>query len=268
MNQELEFAKNLAREAGGIMRQYFMSANQQLEIKKDNTELTIADTTINQLVVDQVKLHYPEHAVMGEEQSHHITSDYVWVCDPIDGTFPFSHGIPVSSFNLALVHKGEPVVAVLYDPYMDRLFSAAKGKGAWLNDIRLHKPQAPAGRKAISYEVWGGRSSAVFTDPKVGIEMRIALEMAGYFLIYHCSVAYTAALVAAGLLTGVVFAGANPWDAAAVSLIVKEAGGVFTDIQGNEQAYNQPIRGFVAASTEQHAELLATIQPMVERYLA
>ncbi len=266
MDRELQFAKDLAREAGGIMRQYFMSSSQQLTWKADNTPLTVADTTINQLVIDLVAREFPGHSVIGEEQSAETDSEYAWVCDPVDGTFPFSHGIPVSSFSLALTRKGEPVVAVLYDPYMDRLFSAAQGQGAWLNETIFKIPDQVDGRRAVSSEIWGGSPWSIFKDPESELDFRRGLRQEGYLLITHCSVAYTGALVAMGQFAGVVHAGRTPWDSAAMYLLITEAGGVATDLFGNKQSYSQPTKGFLGASKAEHARLLTVIKPLAEKF--
>lgn len=269
MNRNLEFAKELAAEAGGIMRQYFLSAHQGIIWKADKTPLTIADTQINQLVVDRVAKEFPDHSVIGEEASNIKTSEYAWVCDPIDGTFPFSHGIPVSSFNLALVHNGIVEVAVINDPFSDRLYSAVRGEGAFLNGIKLRISEPTGSRLGVSVEGWGG-SASIFSEAQKDVEYEFQKALRKrdkYVCLYHCSVAYTGALVASSDLAGVVFSGTNPWDSAAMSLIIEEAGGVVTDFFGNDQRYDQETKGLIAGPPKQHAILLGIAKQIVDKYL-
>src|SRR3989344_508119 len=129
-----EFAIKLAKQAGKIIKDNFTS-NMKKEWKSDNTPVTETDLKINQLVIDAVKKHFPTHSIIAEEGSYKVdNSEYSWVCDPVDGTIPFSHGIPTCAFSLALVKNGAPILGVIYDPFIDRLFFAEKNKHAFLND--------------------------------------------------------------------------------------------------------------------------------------
>ena len=122
--KELDFAKQLAQDAGEIMRRYFQSDDIGTELKEDNTPLTIADTKINQLAIDRVKQVFPRCGVIGEEDSFETEREELWVVDPIDGTKPYSLGIPVSTFCLAYAVNGDVKVSVVYDPFQDRLYHA------------------------------------------------------------------------------------------------------------------------------------------------
>src|SRR3989344_1795821 len=133
---ELEFAKGIAREAGALMRQNF-TLGMKKEWKDDDTPLTKTDLAINQLVLEAVQKKYPEHSYIGEEGNNIKESEYTWVCDPVDGTIPFSHGYPTFAFSLALTKNGESILGVIYDPIMDRLVHAEKGRGAFLNGKRI-----------------------------------------------------------------------------------------------------------------------------------
>lgn len=252
---ELSFAKQLAEEAGDIMRQYFRSDDIGTTFKGDNSPLTQADTKINNLVVQVVKEHYPSHAVLGEEESHEIDSEFVWVCDPIDGTFPYSHGMPFSTFNLALVKDGQVVVSVINDPFCDRLFHAVRGQGVYLNDERLSDINGKRinGWLPINVEIWGGQTSSVFSDISMQAKIWEKIDQGDVMPLYLCSVAYSAALLAVGDMAGVLFAGKYPWDLAAASLIVEEAGGVVTDIDGKPiESFAQHINGGVLGTKETH----------------
>lgn len=131
----LEFAKAIAKEAGKIMLKYFNMDN-GASYKGDKTIVTLADTEINSYLIKKVKEKYPNHSVDGEEEQFG-KSDYVWVCDPVDGTAMYARHIPVAVFSLALVVKGESKVGVVFDPFTNNLYAAIKGKGAYKNDEKI-----------------------------------------------------------------------------------------------------------------------------------
>ncbi len=136
---ELHVAKELALEAGKIMLSYFNSAAANPTLKSDRTIVTKADTDINDHVIKVLNEKTPTYSVWGEERSAILNdSEYTWVCDPVDGTQPFSKVIPISTFSLALVDKyGQSVVGVVYDPFQDRLYEAVVDHGAFLNGKKL-----------------------------------------------------------------------------------------------------------------------------------
>jgi myo-inositol-1(or 4)-monophosphatase len=263
----LLFAEQLADRAGEVMRRYFNAEDIGAVAKDNDTPVTVADTMINQMVIDTVREVYPDHGVLGEEGSFAEDREYLWVCDPIDGTFPFSHGIPVFTFSLALVCNGEPVVAVLYDPIGDRLASAIKGHGAWLNDEELTlQPEYPnLGMRGVEVEVWAENDAALFDDPELSFKVDKALSKAGFMNLFFCSIAYHGILCATGKSIGFVFAGRNAWDVAAVGLIVSEAGGVVSDCFGNKEdlKYNGFVDGMIIARNEsEHRQLTDAVVPL------
>ena len=136
----LDFAKSVAHEAGDIMQKYF-GKKPDAHFKADNTIVTVADEEINQLVIKRVAERYPAHDIDGEEASARRGSDYVWVCDPIDGTAPFAMDLPVSVFSLALVIDGRPEIGVIYAPFSNHLYWAVRGQGAYLNSRPIHVSQ-------------------------------------------------------------------------------------------------------------------------------
>ncbi len=258
------FAVTLAQRAGVIMRKHFATAATSFTMKGDNTPLTVADTSINSMVIKAVAKSFSSHSVLGEEESSAQVSPQLWVCDPIDGTFPFTHGIPTSTFNLAYVHDGEPLVAVTFDPFQKRMYSAIRGKGAWLGERRLKLKKAGAkGRGAVSAELWCGEKS-VITDPKCWPTITSKLVAMNQFPVYLCGYAFEAVLVASGEFNGAVFGGRSPWDGAAVGLIGQEAGAVVTDLLGRQQRYDGNIFGQIIARPDWHQPLLDLMAPYVK----
>jgi fructose-1,6-bisphosphatase/inositol monophosphatase family enzyme len=139
MDEYLEFAKKLAIEAQEIALKYF-SFETENTWKEDGTPLVKADTEINDLVIKRINETYPSHSILGEEKSDKKEgSQYVWVCDPIDGTMAFSCGLPLFVFSIALVDQsnGQPILGLINDPVMKNMYWAYKGGGAYRNGKKI-----------------------------------------------------------------------------------------------------------------------------------
>ncbi len=252
MDEYLAFAKDLAYEAGGIMKKYF-GKNPAASFKEDETIVTVADKEINSLVIAKVKAAFPGHAVDGEEESHGEKTDYVWVCDPIDGTNPFAMQLPVSVFSLALVVDGESVVGVVYDPYCDKLYTAVKGHGAFVNGEPLQvSADGFSKRVRMNVDWW---SDAEYDTLAA---MHQLSRDKGVYLLYPGSTTHAAVLVAEGAFVASVFPGTKGKnvDIAAAKVIVEEAGGKVTDIFGEEQRYDGDIRGAIVSNGIVHDDIV------------
>lgn len=261
MQEYLDIAKEIAQEAGVVMTSHFGMGLQHTfkpdgQSVSNQSPVTEADQLIQDLVVSRLRAAYPEHSLYGEEGSDMKGSEFVWVFDPIDGTAPFMRGIPTNVFSIALVKDGVPVVGVVYDPHLDRLYHAVRGEGAYLNG----QPISVSTRTELA-------RSYIETDGHKGfknLDFLEAARTAGARMLSYSSTIYAHMLVAAGQLDGVAFPLPNPWDCAAAKVIVEEAGGVTSDIYGSEQRYDKETKGFVSAGTpEFHEKLLALIAPSV-----
>lgn len=252
----LAFAKNLALEAGEIMRKYFLAT--ETIWKSDNTPLTQADTEINSLVIQQIGENFPEHSVLGEEESAMKGGSLVWVCDPVDGTMPYSHGLPISTFSLALCEDGVPQIGVVYDPFMQRLFWASVGGGAFCNDEKINVNHLALKDSLIDAEV--SQIPVQRHATSIGSNLLEALERSGAKLVGLWSCILPTSLVAAGDFSAVVQNGTAPHDIAASKVIVEEASGRVTDLFGNDQRYDQPTRGFIASNGVIHDELVRLVR--------
>jgi len=245
-----DFCEDLARKAGAIMKNNF-SKPMEKEWKADNSPVTITDKEINRLIISEINKKYPDHDIHGEEESSFKNnSEYIWVCDPVDGTIPFSHGMPISTFSLALVHNGIPIVGVIYDPWIDRLYYAEKNNGALLNN----KPINVNNSESLNLKVIGAatpKNSELDIDKLMPI-----LRDTGAKLFEIPSIIYQGMLVASGEFSAVLFGGDTCHDAAALKIIIEEAGGKFTCVHGNEQRYDQPIKGFIASNKILHEQLV------------
>lgn len=258
MNKEyLEFAKEIAIEAGKIMLKYF-NADNETAYKIDKTIVTKADTEINEYLIRKVKETYPHHSVDGEEKQFG-DSEYVWVCDPIDGTAMYARHIPTFVFSLALVHNGESIVGLVYDAFMNNLYTAIKGEGAYLNGNKIHVNDVVLDdmRSVAHYDMHPSSEYNIFDVIK-------ELGKKSYFVSIG-SIIRASMCVASGDFNLAIFPlrRHRNCDIAAAKVIVEEAGGVVTDLFGNDQRYDEDINGAVISNGVIHDEVIATIKRYV-----
>lgn len=254
MNEYLEFAKEIALEAGKIMKKYF-SRKDISSYKGDRTIVTLADTEINSYLIKRVKEMYPTHSVDGEEEQFG-KSDYVWVCDPVDGTAMYARSIPVAVFSLALVINGVSTVGVIYDPFTDNLYTAIKGQGAYQNGekMQVNNYVLEDKRSVSHFDLW----------PTAEYDISKALQEIGKktYLIGLGSIIRACTCVASGEFILAIFPGTEHknCDIAAVKVIVEEAGGKVTNLFGNEQRYDQSINGAIISNGIVHDDVVKTIK--------
>lgn len=253
----LEFAKEIAKEAGKIMLKYFKTDNGSI-YKGDKTIVTVADKEINTYLIKRVKEQFPEHCVDGEEESFG-KSNYVWVCDPIDGTAMYARNIPVATFSLALVVDGVPIVGVIYDVFTDSLYTAIKGKGAFRNGEKI---------TVNDYTLEDMRSVAHFDmSPRSKYNIYNAVkELAkDTYFVSIGSIVRACTCIASGEFNLAIFPGTTHknCDIAAAKVIVEEAGGKVTDLFGKEQRYDTSINGAVVSNDIVHEHLIETIKKYI-----
>ena len=254
MNKEyLEFAIEIAKKAGEIMIKYFTEDN-GANYKYDQTIVTKADTEINKYLINKVKEKYPTHSVDGEEEKFG-KSDYVWVCDPVDGTAMYARHIPTAVFSLALVIKGEPVVGVVYDVFTNSLYSAIKGEGAYKNNIpiNVNNIELDDKRSVAQFDMWPTSEYNIYDVIKQLGEKTYFVSIGSIIRAGMC--------VANGDFTLAVFPGTKNknCDIAAIKVIVEEAGGKVTDLFGNEQKYDRDINGAIISNKKVHQYVVETI---------
>ena len=249
----LEFATTVAEAAGKTMLEYFQ-IGVATDFKSDDTPVTIADKAINEMVIQKITTAYPDHSVLGEEASNmQANSTYTWVCDPIDGTTAFSYGMPTNVFSLILTREGQPILGVVLDPYMQRLYTAQKGKGAFVNGQKMRINNTPLEKTFLGL---ASLRSPFIDAPK----LHYLLEQQGVHRLATASTIYEGMLVASGQLGGQIYLNSHTYDAVASKLFVEEAGGKVTDLFGNEQNYDEDIKGIIATNGLFHDELLAIVQ--------
>lgn len=254
----LQFAKEIANEAGKIMKKYF-SRKDISSYKGDKTIVTLADKEINSYLIKRVKETFPTHSVDGEEEEFG-ESKYVWVCDPVDGTAMYARNIPVAVFSLALVIDGVPKIGVIYDPFTDNLYSAIKGQGAYQNGEKINVNDYDLeDMKSVShFDMW----------PEAKYDIYSVIQELGKktYFIGLGSIIRACVCVASGEFTLAIFPGTTHknCDIAAVKVIVEEAGGKVTSLFGNEQRYDKSIKGAVISNGKVHDEVISILKNYLE----
>ena len=254
LEEYLDFAKDIAKYAGEVMMKYFKQ-NNGASYKGDKTIVTLADTEINSYLIKRVKESYPSHSVDGEEEQFG-KSDYVWVCDPVDGTAMYARHIPVAVFSLGLVIKGQSIVGVVFDPFTNNLYTAIKGKGAYKNGekVTVNDYELDDMKTVCHYDLWPG---ADYDTSNVIQELGNKTYFIGLGSIIRACMC-----VASGDFSLAIFPGTKHknCDIAAVKVIVEEAGGKVTDLFGNEQRYDESINGAVISNGKVHNEVTKTVK--------
>ncbi|OYT72657.1 MAG: inositol monophosphatase [Chloracidobacterium sp. CP2_5A] len=229
MNEFLSFAEQVAREAGAILRERF---GKPLDVRhKGRIDLvTEADLLSENLIRERIHGRFPDHALLAEESGlAERASAFRWVVDPLDGTTNYSHGYPFFSVVIALEHHGETVVGVVYDPLRDELFSAAKGQGTTCNGQPARVSTIATLEQALLVT---GFPYNVKSSPQKNLDHFSAFLDVAQAIRRDGSAALDLAYVAAGRFDGFWELNLAPWDMAAGSLLVTEAGGRVTAFDG------------------------------------
>ncbi|MFN8596994.1 MAG: inositol monophosphatase family protein [Anaerolineae bacterium] len=249
-----EFAKQTAREAGAVLREL----NQRgvtAEYKGEIDLVTEADRASERLILDRIRAAYPDHAILSEESgANQQASRYQWIADPLDGTTNFAHGYPAFSVTLALLVDDVIELGVTYDPLRDELFTAQRGRGAWLNDRAIHVSKTARLDRAL---LCTGFPYDRRTNPHNNTRQFVDFLTHAQAVLRVGSAALDLAYVACGRLDGYWEFRLNAWDMAVGVLLVNEAGGQATEPDGT------PLRQWsgrvVASNGLFHSEMIAVL---------
>ncbi len=249
---QLHELQNIATNAGTIISNLFVPGGGiARQVKDDATPFTEADTSVNRLVIEAVRKISTYVDIIGEEENARTNSPWQITCDPIDGTFPYTWGMPVSTFMIGLIYICVPVMGVIYDPFQHQMYSAERGKGAFANGVPIHVSQIAKRRgkemPVVGYASWPGCSFNILDVCK-------RLEAAGVMTVNFCSIGYLEAAVATGELAATIFPGKKYHDTAPGHPIVEEAGGKVTDIFGRPISYggSSEIEGHIMSNGKIH----------------
>ena len=257
MSPSLKEVKNIAREAGAILRAGYGQVH-QVEMKGLTDPVTETDKKSDAFIVSYIKEHYPDHSIVAEESGvFKGTNGSCWYIDPLDGTVNFSHGIPIFCVSIAYAENGELKLSAVYEPMRDELYSAEKGKGAWLNDRPL-KVSEPADL-IHSLSVTGFPYDQDSYEMKRGLELYKKFSLNAQACRRFGSAALDMCYVAAGRMDIYFEISVNSYDIAAGILLVQEAGGIVTKFDGSTNCLTAPI-SVIATSKALHPTVLRMIR--------
>jgi myo-inositol-1(or 4)-monophosphatase len=233
MHPMLNTAVKAARKAGSLItRASFDVDKLTVRRKRQNDFVSEVDHAAEDAIISVLREAYPEHGILAEESGTHGTgADYVWVIDPLDGTTNFLHGFPQYCVSIGLLHKGVPTQAVVYDPNRNELFTATRGVGAYLNDRRIRVSATDKLEDALMGTGFPFREVGHLDDY---LRMFRNVTMATSGIRRPGAAALDLAWVACGRIDGFWEIGLSAWDMAAGALLVREAGGLIGDLDGNE----------------------------------
>ena len=222
-----------ARRAGSVLlRRMNKLDTLKVEKKGHNDFVSDVDRAAEAAIIDVIHKHYPDHAILAEESGASGESDTVWIIDPLDGTTNYLHGFPQFCVSIAVQVKGRVEHAAVYDPLRQELFTASRGDGALLDDRRIRV----SGRKDMEHALIGTGFPFRQTDedmsPYLGMLGKVVRNTAG--VRRAGAAALDLCYVAAGRLDGFWEKGLKSWDLAAGALIIREAGGIVSGLDGSE----------------------------------
>ncbi len=255
----LNVAIKAARAAGAIINRAALDIESvRISQKQVNDFVTEVDHAAEQAIIDTLLGAYPDHAIWGEETGRtqgKQDSDHVWIIDPLDGTTNFIHGFPVYCVSIALSVRGRIEQAVIYDPTRNDLFTATKGRGAYLNERRIRVSKRTDLRQCLISTGFPFRPGDNF-QTYLKIMAEVMQRTAG--LRRPGAAALDLAYVAAGFTDGFFETGLSPWDVAAGSLLITEAGGLVGNLTGEPDFLEQ--RECVAGNPRVYGQLVAMLQ--------
>jgi myo-inositol-1(or 4)-monophosphatase len=236
MHPMLNTAIKAARRAGSVIHRGARDLDRLTVMSKGPKDfVSEVDKAAEAAIVETLLEAYPDHGILAEEGTVNAkvkSPDNVWIIDPLDGTTNFLHGFPQYCVSIALQHKGIITQGVVYDPNRNDLFTTTRGAGAYLNDRRLRVSRRTKLDDALVATGFPFRDGSM-VDAYLGMMRDMIHKTAG--IRRAGAAALDLAHVAAGWYDGFWEVGLNPWDMAAGTLLVTEAGGIVTDVYGDDQ---------------------------------
>ena len=235
MDKYLDIAVEIASEAGSLLGQ-LSGQPRKISYKRKSDIVTDADRRSEAMIIERLRGHFPDHAIVAEEGGGKKTSsDYCWYVDPLDGTTNFAHGFPVYCVTLALAYHDEVIAGVVYDPNRDEMFAAERGSGATLNGRRIRVSQTAD----LAESLLGTGFPPFASNHDLNMQLFFKLTHLSHGIRRAGAAALDLCSVAVGRFEGFWELKLNPWDKAAGSLLVTEAGGRVTDLTGGPFSLNR-----------------------------
>jgi myo-inositol-1(or 4)-monophosphatase len=256
----LNVAVIAARKAGSIINRASLDLDQlKVSTKSANDFVTEVDHKAEEAIIETLLTAYPGHGILAEEsgRTHGAkNSEYVWIIDPLDGTTNFIHGLPFYAVSIALAYRDQVQQAVVYDPTRNDLFYASKGRGAFLNDKRLRVSKRTRMSESLIGTGFPFRKGDNF-QRYVKMFTEIMQNCAG--VRRPGAAALDLCYVAAGYYDGFFETGLSPWDIAAASLMITEAGGLIGNFTGESDFLYQ--REVVAGNPKVYGQMVSILAP-------
>lgn len=263
MNPMLTIAVRAAREAGRVITRNFNRVDRlTITDKGRNDFVSEVDRNSEAAIINVLREKYPHHAILAEESGSHAGNEYQWIIDPLDGTTNFLHGVPQFAVSIALKVKGRLEIGVVYDPLKEEMYTASRGEGALLNDRKIRV----SNRKGLEGALLGTGlpyRDFRYMENYMGMLKDLIQDTAG--IRRPGSAALDFAYVACGRTDGFWELGLSEWDFAAGALLVREAGGLVTDIAGGEQFLD--TGNVIAGGIKVHNAMLRRIRPHLDTKL-
>ena len=258
MHPMLNIAVKAARRAGAIINRASQDIGTlTVKSKNYNDFVSEVDVAAERVIIDTLKDAYPDHGFLGEESgSSEHQSDFIWIIDPLDGTTNFLHNFPQYCVSIALQHKGEITQAVIYEPNRNDLYTATKGRGAFLNDKRIRVSKSDKLQQSL---IGTGFPFRDFKHLDTYLAMFKSMLQKTSGIRRPGSAALDLAYVANGSLDAFWEIGLSPWDIAAGALLVQEAGGIISNLNGKEGWLESG--NVLAASPKIYDAMVETLAP-------
>lgn len=248
----INLAIEAAKEAGKFLLDNFGKVN-KVYSKGDRNLVTEIDKKAEEIIVEKIKTHFPSHGILGEEETkENLERDYIWIIDPLDGTHNYIRNIDIFGVSIGLVYKGKFILGVIYMPQEDELYVGEKDNGAYKNgkkiSVSLRKNLKEC---SISFD------SSIRYAPSRMLKDLDKLAKNVFNIRMFGSSARTLSYIAEGKLDAAIEYNDKPWDFAAGVCLIEEAGGKFTDLEGNLPTYK--TIGYITANPIIHKKIKSLI---------
>lgn len=255
----LKTAVAAGKEAGAILLNYVRSGF-RVEHKSPINLVTDADHASEQCIIDQLTQRFLDHRVLAEERGRvdRSSSPYLWVIDPLDGTTNFAHGYPTYCVSIGLEYQGRCILGVVVDPSRDELFTALQGRGAHLNGQPIHVSQTRDLDRSLLVT---GFAYNIRETPRNNLNHFATFALKAQGIRRTGSAALDLCYVAAGRFDGFWEVALNPWDMAAGSVILREAGGCLTNFSGT--GFSIYEKELVASNGHIHQAMVQTLNECI-----